>query len=100
NEAKDFKAGDFPGIFGCLALCIIEVGWHGDHCTVDWLAEKRFRPIFQFAQNEGGNFRWSKNFFAQPNPNDIAAGWIETKRKKFQFVLNILHTATHQAFDG
>src|SRR5205823_2552684 len=68
-------------------------------CPVDRFAEKRFRPIFQLTQNERGNFRRRKDFFAEPHANHVAAGWIETERKELQFVLDVLYTAAHQTFD-
>ncbi len=98
HQSQNFQSGDFPRILGSLALGIIEIRGHGNHRTINGFAKKNFCPILQFTQDECGNLRRGENFFTQPDANDVAAGRIEPKRKKLQFVLNILYAAAHQAF--
>ena len=46
DEAQDFEASDFAGVFGGLALGVVEIRGHGDDGAVDGFAEKIFRPAF------------------------------------------------------
>src|SRR5690348_14507920 len=52
DETEDFEAGNFAGVFGGLALRIVEIRGDGDHGAVDRFAEVSFRPMFKFAQDE------------------------------------------------
>src|ERR1700692_1396484 len=45
DEAQNFEAGDAAGVFGSLALRVVEVGGNGDDRAIDWFTAKRFRPI-------------------------------------------------------
>ena len=73
DQTKHFEARDVAGVFGGLALGIVEVCGYGDDRAVDGLAEERFGPILQFAQDEGGNLRRSEEFVAEPDANDVLA---------------------------
>src|ERR1700738_4099112 len=73
NEAQNFATGDFAGVFGSLALRVVEISGHGDDRAVDGFTEERFRPVFQFAQNEGGDFRRGEDFVAQHHTNHVFA---------------------------
>src|ERR1700674_231286 len=100
DEPQNFQAGDFAGVLRSLALRVVEISRHGDNGTIDCLAEKSFRPVFQLAENERRNFRWCEEFFAQHDANDVFARGIDAKRKKLQLALNIGGTAAHQTFHG
>src|SRR6266849_6529724 len=65
DKAKNFQTGDFAGVFGGLALGIIEIGRHSDHGAIDGFAEIGFGPIFQFTQNESGNLRRGEESVAE-----------------------------------
>ena len=64
DETQNFEASDLAGIFGGLALGIIEIRGDGDDSAVDRFAEIGLRPVFQFAQDESGNLRRCKHFLA------------------------------------
>src|SRR5712691_9299209 len=95
DEAKNFEAGDFASVLGGLALGVVEVGGDGDDGAVDGFAEVGLGPVFQFAQNESGNFRRSEDFFGEHYSNNIRTRRIDTERKQLQFVLDIGGTAAH-----
>ena len=57
DDAQDFQAGDAAGIFGGLALRIVEIGRHGDDRLGDFLAQAHFGVGFQLGQNHRRNFR-------------------------------------------
>ena len=44
DEAQDFEAGDSAGVFGGLALRVVEIGRDGDDRAIDRFAEVRLRP--------------------------------------------------------
>src|SRR6266571_2662748 len=71
DEANNFEAGDFAGVLGGLALGIVEIRRHGDDGAVDWFGEMGFGPVFQFAENERGNFGRGENFIAEFHADDV-----------------------------
>src|SRR6267142_2917834 len=71
DETENFQTGDFASVFGGLALRVVEIRRHGDDGAIDGFAEERFRPVFQFAQNECRNFRRSEDFVAQHHANYV-----------------------------
>src|SRR6266404_1130730 len=73
DEAENFEAGNFTGVLGSLALSIIEIRGNGDDSAVDGLAEMGFGPVFQFAENECGNFRRSENLVTEFDADDVLA---------------------------
>jgi hypothetical protein len=81
DETEHFEAGDFAGVLGGLALGVIEIGWNGDDGTTDGFAEMGFGPVFQFAEDEGGNLRRSENLVAESYADDVLARWIDAKRE-------------------
>ncbi len=56
DDAQHIEAGNAAGIFGGLALRIIEICGNGDDRVDDFFAQCRFRILFQFAENERGKF--------------------------------------------
>ena len=51
DESQNFEAGDAAGVFGGLALRVVEICGDCDDGTRDRFAEMLFRPGFQLAQN-------------------------------------------------
>ena len=83
DQAQNFQTSELSGVFGRLALRIVEIGGHGNNRAIDAFAEIGFRPIFQFAQNERGNFRRREKLVAEANANDVFARRIDAERKQF-----------------
>jgi len=96
DEAENFETGDLAGIFGGLALGIIEIGRNRDDGAVDGFAEMGCGPIFQLAKDERRNLRGSEGFFTEHHTNDVFARRIDAKRKELQFVLDVYGTPAHQ----
>src|SRR5262249_16212963 len=67
-----------------------------DHRSIHRLAETSFGPIFQFAQNERGNFRRRENLVAKLYANDVLARGVNAEWKELQFALHVCRTAPHQ----
>merc|ERR550525_1792271 len=53
---QHIHAGNRPRIFCCLALGVIEVGWHCNHSIVNLAAQVSLSCLFDFEQNHGGYF--------------------------------------------
>lgn len=45
------------GHLGCLALCIIEVGWYGDNGMLDCLAQESLSSLLHLGENHGADLR-------------------------------------------
>ena len=57
DDAEHFETGDLAGVFGGLALRIVEVSGNGDDGLGDFFAEARFGVGFELGENHRGNFR-------------------------------------------
>src|ERR1700747_1051494 len=62
DEAEDFEASNFSGVFGGLALGVVEIGRDGNYGAIDSFPERAFGPIFQFAEDEGGDLGRREDF--------------------------------------
>jgi len=51
DNAQYFKTGDFTGVLGCCALCVVKVRRDGDDCLIDGLAEVCFGVGLKLLQN-------------------------------------------------
>src|SRR5579864_304309 len=100
DETQDFEAGKAAGVFGGLALRVVEIGWDGDDCTVDCIVEMFFRPGFELAKNISGNFWRREKLVAQANADHVAAFLVDAEWEAGEFVLNVCYATAHQALDG
>ncbi len=100
DETEDFEAGEAAGVFRGLSLRIVEIGRNGDHGTIDWFIEIKFRPTFEFAKDESGDFGRREEFVAEAHANYVAARLVDAEWEAGEFVLNIGDAAAHQALDG
>ena len=102
DQAQHFESGDASGVFGGLALGVVEVGRNGDDRFGDRRAEESFRATLELAKNERGNFRWSESFVAERDAENFARLHVfgEAEGEELQFVLNVFNAASHQPFDG
>ena len=55
DDAADVEAGDDAGVLGGLALCVIEVGRHGNDGVGDLFAEISLRISLQLLEDHGGD---------------------------------------------
>ena len=56
DDAGDFEAGDLAGVFGGLALGVVEVGRDGDHGLVDLVTEVGLGRLLELAEHLGRDF--------------------------------------------
>ena len=62
NDPQNFQPSNFPRVFRCLTLTIVEISRHRDHRLGDFFSQLRFRIRLEFGQNKGGNFLGRKRF--------------------------------------
>ncbi len=55
-DALYFQAGNLTGVFGRVALRVVEVGRHGNDRFGYFVAQKRFGVSLQLAENHGADF--------------------------------------------
>ena len=82
DDALDVEAGDLSGVFGCLALDVVEVGGHGDDRLGEFIAEKLFgselesleqyrrnlgRRVIASAHSHAAIAVWSVGYFIRTN---------------------------------
>ena len=56
DDAQHLEAGDLSGFLGCSALCVIEVGRHGDDGLGDGVTEIGLGIALEFHECAGRNF--------------------------------------------
>ena len=56
DDAEDFQSGDASGVFGGVALAVVEVGGDGYHRLRDGFAEVGFGVLLHLLQNHRGDF--------------------------------------------
>ncbi len=101
HQAENFEPGDAAGIFGGLALRVIEVCGNGNDRLGDRSAEEALGIALQLAQNVRRNLGRRETLVAQLDAQDFAGGEIvgQAKGEQAEFVLNVFNPASHEAFD-
>ncbi len=56
DNAQHFEASNLAGFFGGRALCIIEIGGHGDNCLGHRVTEVRLGITLELHQRAGADF--------------------------------------------
>ena len=56
QDAFDLQSGDAAGVQRGLALLIVEIGRHGDDCSLDRMAKMSFGVFFERAQYQAAQF--------------------------------------------
>src|ERR1700683_2521316 len=101
DDAFDLKAGNFAGVFGGLALSIVEVGRHGDNGFSNGAAEEFFGIGLELGENHGRDFFRRVVFVAH---FDLHAGvrfhdfvWQELE---VALHFRVVETAANEALDA
>ena len=59
DDTQNVEACDAAGVLGCLALCVVEVCWAGDHCVGHFFAQEGFSVALELHQDLCGDLLWS-----------------------------------------
>ena len=87
DDALDVQTGDTAGIFGCLALCVVEVCRHRDHGFGNFFAEVVFGSLLHLAQHFCGDL-WRRQFLiAHTDPCIAVVGFENPVRHQGDVLL-------------
>ncbi len=102
DDPQDFKTRDLAGVFGCLALRIIEVGRHGDDRLGHFAAEIGFSRFLHLGQDESRHFLWCVILVATFDPGVACRAFDDFERGNFLVLLRgrVVELATDQTLDG
>ncbi len=102
DNTQHFEAGNFTGVFGCLTLCVVEIGRNGDNGLRYTLAKIILGSFFHFTQDECGYLRRGVLLTLRFNPciaftavNDLVWNHVHIFRNH-----RIINPAADQTFDS
>ena len=102
-QPQDFKSGDAAGIFGGLALGIVEICGNGDDGFCDRPPKEALGVALELAQDEARKFPEGCKSCSPSLMRNTSPGMQivrQAEGKQLQLFLNVLNAAPHQAFDG
>ena len=102
DDALHFQAGDPAGVFGGLALVIVEVGWNGDHGFGDRLPQVGFRGLFHLCEHHRGDLLRGVVLVVGVNVHRRLAfeAGLHFERHLLDLGADFAVGAPHEAFDG
>ena len=102
DDALHVEAGDAAGVLGRLALRVVEVRRHGDHCFGDLFAEIILGGLFHLLQHARGNFRRRHLLGPGLDPGIAVLGLHDLVRHELDVALHhvLAELAPDQALDG
>ena len=99
NDAQNFETRDFAGLFGRLALAVVEIGRNGDDGFGYFFAEEIFGGSLQFLQNHGRDFRRAVALAGDFDAGVVVRSFDHLIRDALGFFLHFVVTATHKPLD-
>ena len=100
DDPRDLEAGDLAGVFGGLALGVVEVGRDGDHRLVDLVAEVGLGRLLQLAERLGGDLRRGELFVADLDLHVVVGGAGDAVGDHLFFRGHLVVAAAHEPLDG
>ena len=100
DDAEHFEAGDLAGVFGGLALGVVEVGGDGDDCLGDFFAEVGFGVGFHLLENHRRDLRGRVNLVADLHVGVAVGGLHNFIRDALLLLGDFVKLATHEALHG
>src|SRR5579885_2697604 len=100
DDADYFHTSDLAGLFGGLALRIIEVSRNGDDGLGDFFAKEVFRGVLELRQDHRGNFGRAIGFAGNFDARVVVGALHDLVRNALDFVLHFVIAAAHEPLDG
>ena len=102
DDAQHLEAGNTSGIFGRVALAVVEVSGDRDHGLCDGLAQLGLGVLLQLLQHHCGYLRRSVRFVAHLDVCIVIVVLHNLVREQRQVLLHAVlgKTSAHEAFDG
>ena len=100
DDAFHIQTGDAACVFSGLALAVVEIGRHGNHCCGYFFAQIGFGGFFHFAQHFGGNLRRRKLFALCFHPSVAVFGFHDFEGHQIDVFLHffVFKFVADQAF--
>ena len=103
DDAENFEARDLAGIFGGIALRVVEVRRHRNHGLRDLFAEFRFGVGLEFRENHRGNFRRREclllSIYLHLDVRVAIRGLHDFVGHAMLFLVNFVELAAHEPLD-
>ena len=99
DDAQDVEAGDLPGVFRRLALCVVEICRDGDDCVRHRLAEVGLSRLLQLLQHDCRDFRRRMLFGPRFDPRVAVGRADDGVRHARTFARDFLVLPAHEALD-
>src|SRR6185437_5818398 len=99
DDALHVEAGDTAGVFGGLALGVVEVGRDGDDGFGDFFAEVILGRLLQLLQDKGRDFR-RRVALALRHHGDVVALLFDLVGHHLHFFADFIEAPAHEALDG
>ena len=102
DDAFDIETRNLAGIFGCLALRVIEVGRDGYHGFRHFFAQVVFGRFLHLHENAGGDLRRRHSLAIRLYPGVTIVGTRNRVRHHLDVALHdvVFETTADQAFNG
>ena len=99
DDALYVETGDLAGVFGCLALRVIEIGRNRNDRFGHRMAEMVFRGLLQFLKNQRRDLRWSV-FLSLRHDGHMVTLANHFVGDHLHLVVHFLIPAAHETLDG
>ncbi len=106
DDAKDFEAGESPGVARRGALRVVEVRRHGDdgaiHLEIELalFPEMVFGALPQLAKDERGDLRRGELAVVETDAHDPAGLASDPERQQRRLATDVVDAAAHESLDG
>ena len=100
EQAQHIKAGETRGILGGLALGIVEIGWHSDHHTAEFAAQRGHGAVLEDSENIGRYLDRTALTSRRLNTRHGGCARAELIRQQVTETLHVFDATPHQTLHG